>query len=48
MDNGSDGWEGTVGLEAGTSLPLEVGAGEGERETTLGTDVPGGGAPFTI
>ena len=42
------GSEGVEDLESVASTFSVGGAGEGDLETTEGTEVPGGGAPFTI
>ena len=45
---GSEGNKGVEDLESPGSGFSADGAGEGDLETTAGTEVPGGGAPLTI
>ena len=45
---GSDRGKGVPDLRVIRSVSSESGAGDGDLETTVGTEVPGGGAPLTI
>ena len=45
---GSDGNNGAEDLESpGSAFSIDE-TGDGDRDTTAGTEVPGGGAPLTI
>lgn len=46
--SGSEGANGGDEVESPDSAFSSDGAGEDDLETTVGTDVPGGGAPLTI
>lgn len=48
MAKGSDGNKGVVELAPVDMAFSDRGIGEGDLETTDGTEVPGGGAPLTI